>query len=77
MIAVPNSSYRDTTDIAVRIIGTSGFGLIGVAILANLFSFVTGAIAWFNGAGRCQWIIVSGIVMLIPIVLLVLSWLNV
>jgi hypothetical protein len=77
VIAVPNPSYRDTADLTVRIIAISGFSLIGVAVIANFVSLVSGVIAWIKGPEHCRWIIINGILLLIPIVGFLLSWLNV
>jgi uncharacterized membrane protein len=70
VIAIPNPSFRGSDDLSARVVATTAFGLVGIAMLANPISLVSGALAWANGAGRCSWIIFSGIVFLIPVVLL-------
>jgi len=76
IIAVPNTSYRDSSDLAVRIIGYAGLGLILVTYLTNFISFITGVIAWFKGTKHCGWIIFSAILLFAPILLMVASILN-
>jgi hypothetical protein len=68
IIAVPNSSYRDSTDLAVRVIGYTG--------LTNFISLVTGVIAWFKGTKHCGWIAISAILLFAPIVLMVAMKFN-
>ena len=77
VIAIPNPGFRGSEDLAARFVATTAFGLVGIALLANLISFVSGALAWIGGAGRCYWIIFCGIVLLIPVALLLAVWLNV
>lgn len=76
IIAVPNSSYRDSTDLAVRVIGYTGLGLIGITYLTNFISLVTGVIAWFKGTKHCGWIAISAILLFAPIVLMVAMKFN-
>jgi len=66
VIAVPNSTYRASTDPIVRIIGTLGLGLLAIALIANAVSLVSGAIAWIKGSRRCPWIFACALVFLVP-----------
>jgi len=66
VIAIPNSTYRASTDPVVRIIGMSGLALLGVAAVTNLVSLLSGAVAWIKGARRCPWIFASALVLLVP-----------
>ena len=77
VIAIPNPSFRGSAELTARVVATTAFGLVGIAMLANLISLVSGALAWINGAGRCYWIIFCGILFFIPVVLLLGLWLNV
>ena len=66
LIAVPNPSFRAAADPGVRIIGITGFALLGIGAIANLVSLLSGAIAWMKGAKRCPWIFASALVFLVP-----------
>ncbi len=77
VIAIPNLGFRGSADPVARVVATAGFGLVGIAMLANLMSLMSGMLAWINGAGRCYWIIFCGTLFLIPVVLLLGYWLNV
>ena len=77
VISIPNPSYRDTADLAVRILATLGFGVVGIAMLTNLVSLVSGAVAWIKGTRHCGWILICAILLLIPVVLVVAFWLNI
>ena len=76
VIAVPNASYRDSSDLAAKIIGYTGLGLIVVTYLTNFISFITGVIAWFKGTQHCGWVILSAILLFAPILLMVASIFN-
>ena len=76
VIVVPNPSYRNASDLAVHILATTGFGLVGFAMITNLVSLVSGAIAWFKGTRHCGWIIVSAIIFLIPLAVYIGALLN-
>jgi hypothetical protein len=77
LIAVPNPGYRSAADPVVRILATSAFGLVGIAMLANLIALVSGTIAWFRGGGRCYWVLFCGMVLLVPAVIWIGAWLNI
>lgn len=76
VIAIPNSTYRATTDPVVRIIGIVGPILLGIAALTNLVSLLTGAVAWMKGTGHCPWILVGALVFLVPAGIWVAAMLN-
>ena len=76
VIAIPNPSYRDASDLAVRIMGYTGIVLIGAAYLTSLISFVSGVMAWFKGTQHCGWVFISAIVLFAPIIIMVASKLN-
>lgn len=77
IISIPNPGFKDTSDLAVRILATSGFGLVGIAMLTNFVSLVSGTVAWIRGTRHCGWIVICAILLLIPLVLVVASWLNI
>jgi len=66
LIAVPNPSFRAAADPSVRMIGVSGFVLLGIAAITNLVSLVSGAIAWLRGSRRCPWIFACALVIVAP-----------
>ena len=76
VIAIPNPSFRDASDLAVHILATTGFGLVGIAMITNLVSLVSGTIAWFTGTRHCSWIIISAIIFLTPLAVYVGALLN-
>lgn len=76
VITIPNPSYRDASDLTVHILAATGFGLVGIAIIANLVSLVSGAIAWFKGTRHCGWILVSAIIFFTPLAIYVGVLLN-
>ena len=67
ILAIPNPGFKSAASLAARIIAISGFSLVGIALLTNLVSLVSGAVAWTRGAGQCSWIILSAILLLIPV----------
>jgi hypothetical protein len=66
VIAIPNSTYRASTDSIIRIIGMLGLGLLVIALLTNFVSLLTGAVGRMKGAKRCPWIIACALVYLVP-----------
>ena len=69
LLAAPNPGFAASQSTAARVIAMLGFGLIGLALLANLVSLVMGAMAWKQGAGRCYWIIFCALLVLTPVAL--------
>ncbi len=67
LIAVPNPGFRAATDPTVRINGTSGFALLGIAAITNLVSLLSGTVAWMKGSRRCPWIFACALVLLVPV----------
>ena len=67
---IPSVGSGNTT---ILVIFISGFSLLGIAMLCNIVSLVSGAIAWRKGAGRCGWIVISALLLLIPVALLLVA----
>lgn len=76
IISIPNPSYRDTSDLAVHILATTGFGLVGIAMIANLVSLISGTIAWIKGTLPCGWIFISAFIFLVPLAVYIFLVLN-
>jgi len=71
IIAMPNPGFADPSSLTVRIPAYLGFSLYLVAMVTNIISLVTGAIAWAKGSKHCVWIVVSLLILLFPLVLYV------
>ena len=67
IIAIPNPSFSDNSDLTVHVLATTGFGLVGIAMITNLVSLFSGTIAWFKGTRHCGWIIISATIFIIPL----------
>lgn len=67
IVTIPNPSYRDGSDTAVRIISGLGFGLILIMLLSCLISLMSGAIAWRKGSKQCSWIILCALIVFAPL----------
>lgn len=76
VVAIPNPGFRDASGLASHILATTAFGLVGIAMIANFVSLVSGAIAWVKGTKHCGWIIISTILFLTPLALYVAVVLN-
>lgn len=76
IISIPNPSYRDASDLALHILATSGFGLVGIAMIANLVSLLSGTIAWIKGTQHCGWIFISALIILVPLAMYITLLLN-
>ena len=44
--------------------------LLALSLIANLTSLVYGIMAWKNGAGPCPWLLICGLLLVMPIVFL-------
>ena len=67
IISIPNPGYRNFSDLAVHLLATSGFGLVGIAMIANIVSLVSGMIAWIKGTQHCWWVFISAFIFLVPL----------
>jgi hypothetical protein len=76
IITLPNPAFADTARLAVKITAWTGFSFILIAIVTNIVSLVTGAIAWFKGSKHCAWIIISLAILLFPVAIYILILLN-
>ena len=60
-----------------RVIAIGSFGLLGIALITNVVSLITGIVAWTKGGGRCPWILASALVLAAPLVLWIAVKLNI
>jgi hypothetical protein len=67
VVAIPKPGFADASDILVRILAISAFGLVVIAVLADIVSLISGAVAWAKGSKSCAWIFICAILLLIPI----------
>jgi hypothetical protein len=71
-LGLPNPGYADPASVLPRVLATAVLSLLLVAVVTNFVSLVTGALAWARGGGRCAWIVVCAILLLVPIAALAL-----
>jgi uncharacterized membrane protein YdbT with pleckstrin-like domain len=76
IIAIPNPSFAGGSETVIKVIARTGFGLVLIAYLTSLASFITGFIAWIKGKKHCGWIVVCGVIVLAPVLGWVASLLN-
>jgi hypothetical protein len=76
VIAAPLPNFREVPDPPVLIVVLAGLVLLAIAVIGNLVSLISGAVAWTKGARGCPWIVVSLLLLLIPVGLWVAIRLN-
>ena len=70
LIGMPNAGFAGTANAYIPYLIIMSLCLLLLSLIANLTSLVYGIMAWKNGAGPCPWLLICGLLLVMPIVFL-------
>jgi hypothetical protein len=73
LIGMPSPGFRGAADPIAGVLAVVALFLLVLSLIANLISLTNGMLAWKNGAGFCPWIIICGLLLVVPIALFILT----
>jgi uncharacterized membrane protein YtjA (UPF0391 family) len=73
LIGLPSPGYAGASDTVAQVFAAVAVVLLVVALIASLVSLADGIMAWQGGARPCPWIVVCGLLLVVPAALFMLE----